>query len=99
MRTDGSEERLLTASFLDEGPTWAPNGRVLMFTRETAGAAGAPAALLGRHLGTEPQAGADAGAGLGRGMVAASALKPHVFKGGDRCYGRGQGTQTTIEQD
>jgi TolB protein len=37
MRTDGSEERLLTASFLDEGPTWAPNGRVLMFTRETSG--------------------------------------------------------------
>ena len=41
MRTDGSEERLLTASFLDEGPTWSPNGRVIMFTRETRGAAGA----------------------------------------------------------
>jgi TolB protein len=40
MRTDGSEERLLTASFLDEGPTWAPNGRVIMFTRETSGAGG-----------------------------------------------------------
>ena len=40
MRTDGSEERLLTASFLDEGPTWAPNGRVLMFTRESAGEGG-----------------------------------------------------------
>ena len=40
MRTDGSEERLLTASFLDEGPTWAPNGRVIMFTRETQGAEG-----------------------------------------------------------
>jgi TolB protein len=40
MRTDGSEERLLTASFLDEGPTWAPNGRVVMFTRESAGASG-----------------------------------------------------------
>jgi TolB protein len=40
MRTDGSEERLLTASFLDEGPTWAPNGRVIMFTRETKGANG-----------------------------------------------------------
>jgi TolB protein len=43
MRTDGSEERLLTASFLDEGPTWAPNGRVLMFTRETSGEGGKPA--------------------------------------------------------
>lgn len=40
MRTDGAEERLLTASFLDEGPTWAPNGRVIMFTRETQGAGG-----------------------------------------------------------
>lgn len=40
MRLDGSEERLLTASFLDEGPTWAPNGRVIMFTRETQGAQG-----------------------------------------------------------
>ncbi len=40
MMTDGNEERLLTASFLDEGPTWAPNGRVIMFTRESAGAEG-----------------------------------------------------------
>ena len=37
MRLDGTEERLLTASFLDEGPTWSPNGRVIMFTRETQG--------------------------------------------------------------
>ncbi len=34
MRPDGSGERLLTESFLDEGPTWSPNGRVLMFFRE-----------------------------------------------------------------
>lgn len=40
MRIDGSEERLLTASFLDEGPTWSPNGRVIMFSRETQGARG-----------------------------------------------------------
>lgn len=40
MRNDGSEERLLTASFLDEGPTWSPNGRVIMFARETQGATG-----------------------------------------------------------
>ena len=42
MRTDGSEERLLTASFLDEGPTWAPNGRVLAFFRESQGGNGGP---------------------------------------------------------
>lgn len=39
MRPDGSDERLLTSSYLDEGPTWAPNGRVLMFSRETPGGA------------------------------------------------------------
>ena len=54
MRTDGSEERLLTASFLDEGPTWSPNGRVLMFTRETQGADGSAAIysvdVSGRNL-------------------------------------------------
>src|SRR5215472_13044325 len=33
MRPDGSGERLLTHGWLDEGPTWAPNGRVIMFTR------------------------------------------------------------------
>ena len=40
MRVDGREERLLTASFLDEGPTWSPNGRVIAFTRETQGTNG-----------------------------------------------------------
>jgi TolB protein len=37
MKPDGSGERILTTSYLDEGPTWAPNGRVLMFSRETPG--------------------------------------------------------------
>jgi TolB protein len=35
MRADGSDERILTSSYMDEGPTWAPNGRVVMFSRET----------------------------------------------------------------
>ena len=34
MRTDGSAERLLAEDFLVESPTWAPNGRVLMFFRQ-----------------------------------------------------------------
>jgi len=34
MRSDGSGERLLTESWLDEGPTWSPNGRTILFTRE-----------------------------------------------------------------
>lgn len=37
MRPDGTGERLLTESFLDEGPTWSPNGRVLMFARQDPG--------------------------------------------------------------
>ncbi len=40
MRTDGSGERILSSGHLQEGPTWAPNGRVLMFFREAAGAGG-----------------------------------------------------------
>ncbi|MBD3677763.1 MAG: Tol-Pal system protein TolB [Rhodobacteraceae bacterium] len=62
MRTDGSGERLLTASFLDEGPTWSPNGRVIMFTRESQGADGAPALysvdISGRNLRRVPIDGA-----------------------------------------
>jgi len=54
MRIDGSEERLLTASFLDEGPTWAPNGRVILFNRETSGSGGQAALysvdISGRNL-------------------------------------------------
>lgn len=40
MRPDGSGERVLTEGFHNEGPTWAPNGRVLMFFRESPGAGG-----------------------------------------------------------
>jgi TolB protein len=34
---DGSNERILTSSYLDEGPTWAPNSRMIMFSREGRG--------------------------------------------------------------
>lgn len=40
MKTDGSSERILTTGFHNEGPTWAPNGRVLMFFRQPAGSGG-----------------------------------------------------------
>ena len=36
IRPDGTGERLLTESYMEEGPTWSPNGRVLMFYREPA---------------------------------------------------------------
>ena len=35
MRIDGSGERLLTENFYQEAPSWSPNGRVLVFYRET----------------------------------------------------------------
>ena len=35
MRTDGSGERLLTENYYQEAPSWSPNGRVLLFYRET----------------------------------------------------------------
>lgn len=58
MRIDGSEERLLTSSFLDEGPTWSPNGRVIMFSRETQGAGGTSSMysvdISGRNLKAVP---------------------------------------------
>jgi len=58
IRPDGTGERELARSFLVEGPTWSPNGRVLMFFRETApradGTGGQPALwsvdLTGRNL-------------------------------------------------
>ena len=40
MKPDGSGERILTTGFHNEGPTWAPNGRYLMFFRQNQGAGG-----------------------------------------------------------
>ena len=35
MKPDGSDERLLTKGYLVEAPTWAPNGRVLIYFKQT----------------------------------------------------------------
>jgi TolB protein len=40
MRPDGSGERILTDGYHNEGPTWSPNGRVLMFFRDPGGSSG-----------------------------------------------------------
>lgn len=40
MRPDGSGERMLAEAWHAEGPTWAPNGRVLMFFKEGQGGRG-----------------------------------------------------------
>jgi TolB protein len=42
IRPDGTGERILTEGYHNEGPTWAPNGRVLMFFRESRGEGGGP---------------------------------------------------------
>ncbi len=34
MKPDGSAERLLSTGFVVESPTWAPNGRTIMFARQ-----------------------------------------------------------------
>ena len=66
MRPDGTDERLLTESYLDEGPSWAPNGQVIIFTRE-AGPGSGPRLwtvdLTGRILQPAPHSlpGADPG--------------------------------------
>lgn len=40
MHPDGSGERVISNGWEDEGPTWAPNGRVLMFSRTLQGGRG-----------------------------------------------------------
>jgi TolB protein len=40
MKPDGSGERILTSGYHNEGPTFAPNGRVVMFFREPGGNSG-----------------------------------------------------------
>src|SRR5216683_2749001 len=40
MRPDGSGERILTEGYHNEGPTWSPNGRVIMFFRDPGGNSG-----------------------------------------------------------
>ncbi len=39
---DGSGERILTEGYHNEGPTWSPNGRVILFFRESQGENGGP---------------------------------------------------------
>ncbi len=52
MRTDGSGERLLAEGFNVEGPTWAPNGRVLMYSSTTPSGAGSVSRLFAVDLTT-----------------------------------------------
>ncbi len=39
MNADGSGERILSSSYFEEGPSWAPNGRYIMYARKAANGA------------------------------------------------------------
>ncbi len=51
VRPDGTGERILTEAYHVEGPTWAPNGRVLMFFKETPSGGGRSAKLYSVDVG------------------------------------------------
>ena len=46
IKPDGSGERLLTTAYHVEGPTWAPNGRVLAYFKETPSRTGRSASVF-----------------------------------------------------
>ncbi|MAP94863.1 MAG: Tol-Pal system beta propeller repeat protein TolB [Ponticaulis sp.] len=53
VQPDGRGERLLSQAYLDEGPAWSPNGRVIIFFREARPGAGPvlyTVDLTGRNL-------------------------------------------------
>jgi len=59
---DGKAERILNSSYMNEGPTWSPNGRVVLFSREGRGANGRSSIwsvdLNGQNLRKVPTSGA-----------------------------------------
>ena len=74
MRPDGSGERVLTEGYHNEGPTWAPNGRVLMFFRESARRERGAANLFRRFDGLQRADDPYAIFRVGSGVVAAPEL-------------------------
>jgi TolB protein len=71
MKTDGSGERILSSGFQQEGPTWAPNGRVLMFFRDSAAA---DPSSLGRPYRPQRAIHSDSQLRLRPGLVAAARI-------------------------
>ena len=73
MKPDGSGERILTEGFHNEGPTFAPNGRVIMFFRDPGGNVRA-VAVHHRYFRPQRAAGSDAELCLRSGLVAAAVV-------------------------
>ena len=83
MRPDGSGERILSEGWGMEGPTFAPNGRVLMYLPRDAGARCARrrlfrAAVQHRHRRLQRAADPDPDRCLRSGLVAAAGLMPYA---------------------
>ena len=81
MHPDGTGERILSESWYVEGPTFAPNGRVMMFWRETPGARLARPGLCGaaglnRHHRLQRTGSNDSDRCLRSGLVAAAVIAP-----------------------
>ena len=73
MKPDGSGERILTEGFHNEGPTFAPNGRVIMFFRDPGGNGG-PALFTVDITGRNEQQRSDARLRVRSGLVAAAVV-------------------------
>ena len=74
MKPDGSGERILTEGFHNEGPTLAPNGRVLMFFRDPGGNGG-PSLFTVDITGRNEQRVPTPGLRLRSGLVAAAVVR------------------------
>ncbi len=99
LKPDGSGERVLTEGFHNEGPTFAPNGRVIMYFSDPGQG---PSLYTIDITGRNHAQGADPEHGLGPGLVAAFVLTPPYFhplltitigfRGPDKLSGPGQGS-------
>ena len=89
MKPDGSGERLLTSGFHNEGPTFAPNGRVLMFFRDPGGNDG-PSLFTVDISGRSEQRVPDPRIRVRSGLVAPAVLIPAAARDG---RGRDQNRQ------
>ena len=75
MKPDGTGERVLTEGYHNEGPTWAPNGRVVMFFRESQGANAGPKLFSVDLTGYNERQVATPSFGVGPGVVASAQLR------------------------
>ncbi len=83
MKPDGSGERMLTDGYHNEGPTWAPNGRVLMFFRDPGGNAG-PSLYTVDITGRNEQRVPTPSYRLRSGLVAAVVVNPQSVQYANR---------------